>query len=129
LSALDTLRRREPEADLGSQQVFLRPAEGGEAQGGGRLPKAGGPLRTIGVDLSSSDAFTACATLEWSRGGALVEKPRVGVSREELATYLARGDWIGIDAPFGWPHSMVTAVHDYCSEAPWSEPGKESFRY
>jgi len=129
LSALDTFDRREPEVDLGSQQVFLASEDGAQAPSDERSRAAADSLRTIGVDLSSSKAFTACVTLEWGGGGALVGQPLVGIDREELAAYLAGGDWIGIDAPFGWPQPMVEAIHGYSSEAPWSEPGKESFRY
>jgi hypothetical protein len=128
-SVLDTLRRREPEVDLGSQQVFLASEGGAEAPPDGRSRAAAGLLRTIGVDLSASEAYTACVTLEWHRGGALVGQPLVGIGREELAVYLAGGDWIGIDAPFGWPQPMVDAIHGYASEAAWSELDKESFRY
>jgi hypothetical protein len=129
LSALDTFRRRAPEADLGSQRVFLASDSDAEARSGRRPRASSGSLRTIGVDLSSSEAFTACVTLEWRRDGAFVGQPRVGIGREELAAYLAGGDWIGIDAPFGWPRPMVDAIHGYSSEAAWSELDKESFRY
>src|SRR5207344_663127 len=63
------------------------------------------------------------------RGEALVAPPLVGVGRAALSAYLADGDWIAVEAPFGWPEPMVRAVDAYIREEPWPELDKESFRY
>jgi hypothetical protein len=86
-------------------------------------------MRTVGVDLSATKARTACATIEWRRGDALVAEPLRGVGREELIRKLAQGDWIALDAPFGWPAPMIEAISAYAGEGAWPGPEKESFRY
>ena len=129
LEMIDRLRRRPERSPLGSQQVFLSPQEDNDPSAGGRSRSSGRSMCTVGVDLSATKAYTASVAIEWENGGALVAEPVIGIGREELACYLARGDWIGIDAPFGWPQPMIAALHAYRSEEPWPEPEKESFRF
>jgi hypothetical protein len=83
---------------------------------------------TVGVDLSASSSRTACTTIEWNAGEALVAEPLTAIGRSDLNAYLARGDWIAIGAPFGWPVPMVAAMNAYSNEEPWPELDKEAFR-
>jgi hypothetical protein len=131
---LETLIRREAaetavEAEDGSQHVFVPPAD---TLDGRQLPMALSEcsMRTVGVDLSATKARTACVSIEWGGGEALVAEPALQVGRVELVRRLALGDWIGVDAPFGWPNAMVQAIHGYSSaEGVWSELDKDSFRF
>lgn len=43
----------------------------------------------------------------------------MGRSSEDLIEAMQRADWIGIDAPFGWPDAMVEAIHRYATEGSW----------
>jgi hypothetical protein len=76
-------------------------------------------MRTVGVDLSAAPERTAAATIEWGRRRATVPVPEVGLDDEELLQRLADAEWVGIDAPFGWPQAMVGAVHEYATEGTW----------
>lgn len=86
-------------------------------------------MRTVGVDLSSSSKRTAIVAIEWSKDGALVGEPAVGLEDDELVQRLASAEWVGIDAPFGWPAEMVSAVYEYVKSGSWRCGDKDSFRY
>lgn len=86
-------------------------------------------MRTIGVDLSVAPERTALVTIEWEESGARVAEPTLGLDDEELVPRLAAAEWVGIDAPFGWPEAMVLAIHDYATSGRWSPVDKEDFRY
>jgi hypothetical protein len=129
LEMIDKLRLRPERPPLGSQQVFVSPPEGSDLSERRRSRSSPRPMRTVGVDLSATKARTACVTIEWDGGEALVTEPALGVGRAELTRQLAAGDWIGVEAPFGWPQPMVEAIHAYSREAPWPELDKEGFRF
>lgn len=76
-------------------------------------------LRTLGVDLAAQDKKTASCAIEWDSGHAFVEVPLVGGPSGDLIDAMQEADWIGIDAPFGWPDAMVDAVHRYATEGSW----------
>jgi hypothetical protein len=96
-------------------------------------------VRTLGVDLASSDERSACAVLAWSRGRAelaLLEHgfdPRPGreaASPGDLRILaLAEGaDAIGLDAPFGWPrpfHALLAGARP----TPWSDARRDALRF
>jgi predicted nuclease with RNAse H fold len=126
---IDKLRLRPERPALGSQRVFLPAPDDPQASGARNGEPRSASMRTVGVDLSATKARTACATIEWQRREALVAEPQRGVGRAELLRQLAEGDWIGIDAPFGWPQPMIEAIRAYASEGAWPEPEKQSFRY
>ena len=86
--------------------------------GGARL----GPVRTLGIDLSAQAKRTATCAIDWSDGRASVGVPHVGADDEALLAAMREADWIGIDAPFGWPDAMVRAVGDHAEGRPWPEP-------
>ena len=88
-------------------------------------------MRTAGVDLSASEKGTAAATIEWEAGSedrARVAVPSLGLADAELIDLLAAAEWTAIDAPFGWPEPMVSAVHTYSAEGRWPAPDKQRFR-
>lgn len=116
-----TAERPRPTNPPRRQRIFLPPA-------GVEVPRRAA-MCTVGVDLSATQARTSCVAIEWQRGEALVTEPVVGIGGDDLDAYLARGDWIAIEAPFGWPAPMVRAVGAYFREEPWPELDKESFRY
>jgi predicted nuclease with RNAse H fold len=86
-------------------------------------------MRTVGVDLSAAPERTAAAAIEWSRDRATIAAPEVGLEDEGLLQRLAEAEWVGIDAPFGWPRAMVGAVHEYATEGTWPLLAKDDFRY
>lgn len=86
-------------------------------------------MRTVGVDLSATKARTASVAIEWGDGEALVGEAGLRLGRAELVRRLAQGDWVGVDAPFGWPQAMVDAVHVYADRGLWPEPDKSEFRF
>jgi predicted nuclease with RNAse H fold len=89
-------------------------------------------MRTVGVDLSVAEKGTALATIEWEGGSvdrARVGEPSLGLADEALLDLLAEAEWVGIDAPFGWPEAMVGALHSYATTGRWPAPAKPEFRY
>ena len=79
-------------------------------------------MRTLGIDLSAQAKRTATCAIDWSDGRASVGVPHVGADDEALLAAMREADWIGIDAPFGWPDAMVRAVGDHAEGRPWPEP-------
>ena len=79
-------------------------------------------MRTLGIDLSAQAERTATCAIDWSDGRASVGVPHVGADDEALLAAMREADWIGIDAPFGWPDAMVRAVGDHAEGRPWPEP-------
>ncbi len=89
-------------------------------------------MRTVGVDLSVAEKGTALAAIEWeaeSRDRARVGEPSLGLADDALLDLLADAEWVGIDAPFGWPEAMVDALHSYATTGRWPAPAKPEFRY
>lgn len=86
-------------------------------------------MRTVGVDLSVSAERTALATIEWEEGRARVGEPSLGLGDAELLGQLAEAEWVGIDAPFGWPEPTVAALHGYATKGRWPGIAKQDFRY
>ena len=85
-------------------------------------------MRTVGVDLSVSEKSTGAAAIEWDGDRARVGEPSLGLADAELLDLLAEAEWVGIDAPFGWPEPMVAALHSYAADGRWPGPDKQSFR-
>lgn len=84
---------------------------------------------TVGIDLSATKKRTAAVAVEWSEDRATVATPSLGLSDEVLVPRLAAAQWVGIDAPFGWPQAMVEAIYDYATSDRWPSVDKEAFRY
>lgn len=76
-------------------------------------------MRTLGIDLAAQDKKTAWCTIDWNPGHVIVEAPVVGGPGVGLMDAMCAADWIGIDAPFGWPDAMVEAIHRYATEGDW----------
>ncbi len=116
----------------GSQRLRAAPPAGfdagrGGARRGGARPSTS--MRTAGFDLSSAKERTAAVAIAWDGDGATVAEPARGLGDEELVGHLAAADWIGVDAPFGWPAAMVEAVHGYATTGRWPGLDKEAFRW
>lgn len=85
---------------------------------------------TLGIDLASRAKKTAVCEVNWVDGHALPAPPRSGVDDDELLELMDRADWVGIDAPFGWPDAMVEAIHGFANGRPWPTDGvPERLRY
>ena len=74
---------------------------------------------TLGIDLASQDRNTASCFIRWRGGRAAVEMPAVGRSNAKLLEEMRRAQWVGIDAPFGWPDAFIEAVADYADTGRW----------
>jgi predicted nuclease with RNAse H fold len=85
-------------------------------------------MRTVGVDLSAAAGRTAAVEVKWHGRSATVGCPAIGLDDEALLVCLSEADWVGIDAPFGWPMEMVAAVHSYTTEGSWPFVAKLDFR-
>lgn len=80
-------------------------------------------MRILGIDMASQDARTAACVLGVRGGRLIVESVEVGCSNATLAALARESDWVGIDAPFGWPEPFVDAVSAWRSGRPW--PGSD----
>lgn len=76
-------------------------------------------MRTLGIDLSAQPKKTAACSLRWGDGSVEVEDLEVGCDDEALLERMEAADWIGIDAPFGWPVRFVETVGDWSGKKPW----------
>jgi Protein of unknown function (DUF429) len=80
---------------------------------------------TLGVDLSADAKKTASCLIEWTRQRAVVRRPETGLGDEALLDRMTGTDehpapeWIGIDAPFGWPVPFVAAVRAWENGGAW----------
>ena len=89
-------------------------------------------MDTIGIDLAAQDAKTAVCTISWRAGTASVAPPlggADGITEDALVEAVGRGDWVGIDAPFGWPAGFVRAVSGYAEREPWPDLDADALRY
>jgi predicted nuclease with RNAse H fold len=90
-------------------------------------------MDTIGIDLAAQDEKTAICKIRWSRGRAVVAEPLTGASTDDsdtqLASLIGSDQWVGVDAPFGWPADFVRAVSGYARRAPWPELDPDRLRY
>jgi hypothetical protein len=79
-------------------------------------------MRTLGIELASSDKDTALCLLSWRGGGATVTDLRVGVSDDAICETHTRADVTGIDCPFGWPEAFRAMVAEHApAEARWPD--------
>jgi hypothetical protein len=96
-------------------------------------------VRTLGVDLASSDERTACAVLAWAGGRAALVALEHGLAPRADRAAPSPGDLrilalaegaqaIGIDAPFGWPapfHALLAGARP----AAWSDERRDALRF
>lgn len=78
-------------------------------------------LRTLGIDLAAQPADTAACLLEWGIAGAEVRWLRRGAecSDEAIVEWMGEADEVGIDAPFGWPETLVELLPEYLVSGAW----------
>jgi Protein of unknown function (DUF429) len=89
-------------------------------------------MDTIGIDLAAQDAKTAVCSISWGAHTASVAPPlrgADGITEDALVEAVGRGNWIGIDSPFGWPASFVQAVSGYAERDPWPDVDADALRY
>lgn len=95
-------------------------------------------MLTLGVDLSADARKTAACLIAWQAGEARVQRPVLGLKDGALLDLMAGGnghpapDWVGIDAPFGWPAPFVAAIRAWQEGGPWAAPdaaARVSLRY
>lgn len=96
-------------------------------------------MKTLGVDLASSDEGTACAVIAWQGGCAdlnVLEHrfAKRGARHDEGAAdrrilELARdADAVGIDAPFGWPRAFHALLAGG-PPSPWTDAQRDVLRF
>jgi hypothetical protein len=85
---------------------------------------------TVGGDLAKDRATTAVGTIRRGSGAAIVHAPVVSADDVAvLAIATAPGvAAVALDAPFGWPAAMVTAVSSWRPDGRWSAPADTAFR-
>jgi predicted nuclease with RNAse H fold len=126
------MTRRRPRNGFGkgSQRIFSIAASATSALASGHAATPGTTsMTTVGLDLSASKDRTAVAAISWGHETATVTEVERGLGDEELVQRLAAAEWVGIDAPFGWPSAMAEAVHDYTVSGLWPALDKEAFRW
>lgn len=76
---------------------------------------------TLGIDLAAQPKRTAMAAIEWSERRAVVAELVVGVDDDAALAAMARAEWTGIDAPFGWPNAFVEAMSAFAERGEWRD--------
>jgi len=77
--------------------------------------------RTLGIDLAAQDADSAYCVIEWDGGHATPDVPVMPASDGQPLREMHAADWIGVDAPFGWPDDFVAAVSGYHHDGSWPD--------
>jgi len=70
-------------------------------------------MRTLGIDLATDPRRTAACLIDWSSGlgsDPVVVSMEVGVTDDRAVQLASRAEFVGIDAPFGWPRTWAAAV-------------------
>lgn len=80
-------------------------------------------MKTVGVCVGEGDGRSAVCTVRWISECALADLPELACTDENVLEAMARADWIGIDAPFGWPHDIVSAIQTFGYFGRWPEFG------
>jgi Protein of unknown function (DUF429) len=74
---------------------------------------AGQMQLSLGIDLASQNKKTAACFIEWRSGAASARLPVSGPPGEDVdwPVGLSRqAQWVGIDAPFGWPEAAIARL-------------------
>lgn len=74
-----------------------------------------GRVRTLGIDLATTNGSTGLCEVDWATGASLIEVGRFP-DRDLVARMQAvreDGGWVAIDAPFGFPTTFTAAVRDW----------------
>lgn len=86
-------------------------------------------MRTLGIDLASQARDTALCVVTWREGAVTVEFPSHGgrgFDDTALLDAMDKADWIGIDAPFGWPDDFRAAIGAWADDGSWPMPSPDS---
>ena len=78
-------------------------------------------MKTLGIDLAAQAKKTAVCVIDWLDDTVVVNAPVSGLNDDELIEKMKAADWIGIDAPFGWPVRVVEAQRDFDERGVWPE--------
>jgi predicted nuclease with RNAse H fold len=70
-------------------------------------------MLTVGVDLATQPAKTAVARIAWSKNAAHVIGLETHGTDEVILNACQEADFVGIDAPFGWPDTFVAFVNQH----------------
>jgi predicted nuclease with RNAse H fold len=92
-----------------------------------RRPRRPGELRSravltsLGIDLAAQPQNTAACLIEWGLAGGEVCWVRTGTecSDDALVQWMTDASEVGIDAPFGWPATLVELLPEYRSTGRW----------
>jgi len=87
---------------------------------------------SLGIDLASQNKNTAACFIEWQADGAFVGCPVPGPAGEGvdwLVELAKQAQWVGIDAPFGWPEAAVNALVSWAGGERWPYASKDEMRY
>lgn len=83
--------------------------------------------RSLGIDLSTDPKSTFLCSVSWppekSRVISLEQPSSREAQIEEMVEEIAAHDYVGIDAPFGWPRDFVGTVAMWEERARWSSGG------
>jgi len=85
---------------------------------------------SLGIDLAAQAKDTAYGVVRWYADMALAELPVVGADDDALLAAMQAAEWIGVDAPLGWPAPFIAAIAHYQEHAQWpAEATAERMRY
>jgi len=82
-------------------------------------------LRSLGIDLSAQPNGTAACLVRWAGAVAVVDDLQQPATDEDLLRLAQEADWVGIDAPFGWPDAFAAAVSNWSSHGGWTGADSE----
>lgn len=86
-------------------------------------------MRTLGIDLSAQPKKTAACSMRWHGEAVEVDELAVFCDDEALLERMLAADWIGIDAPFGWPEAFVETIERWHARGPWPEIARDELRF
>src|SRR6184192_4147897 len=86
-------------------------------------------MRTLGIDLSAQPKKTGVCLISWHGEEADIEELAVGCDDPALLTRMLLADWIGIDAPFGWPDAFVKTIERWSAKASWPKVERDELRF
>jgi len=74
-------------------------------------------MRTLGIDLATTDGTTGICEIDWRSRKSTVEVGRFAddLIAERVLTVQREGGWTSIDAPFGFPAAFSRSVHEWAS--------------
>lgn len=86
-------------------------------------------MLTLGIDLSAQPEKTALCSIRWHGGEVEIEELRTNCDNDALLARMLSADWIGIDAPFGWPELFVTTIKRWAGRGTWPKVERDELRF